>query len=105
MITGDRAEYVNDWIHKNAQAYAEAKAERIYLQEFRKTKKAILVSERQGTVLERESFAYSHPDYVAILEGIKVAVVEEETLLWKKTAAQNEIEMYRTQQANQRQGY
>lgn len=106
MITDDGAEAANDFIRDQAPIYAQARANRIYLEEFRKTKKALLIIQApKGTIPDKESFAYSHSDYIEILEGIKVAVEQEETLRWQMVAAQTKIEIYRTQQANQRQGY
>ena len=51
------------------------------------------------TVLgKQEIYAYAHPDYIEILEGIKVAVEQEETYRWMMTAAQARVEVWRTTQ-------
>lgn len=49
---------------------------------------------------ERE--AYAHPEYRALLEGIKVAMEEEEKLRWDLIAAQASIDIWRTEQSNLR---
>lgn len=94
------------YIRDKARPYAEAKANRVYLEQFRKTRKAQLFieAEQRGikTVAEREAYAYAHPDYAEVLEGLKVAVQEEERLRLQITAAQLRIDLYRTEQANQR---
>ena len=104
MISDDDAEKCLTWIWNNAEKFAQARANRIYLEEYRKTQKAILVQKCGGTVQERESFAYGHPDYIKLLEGLKVAVEEEEKLRWQLVAAEAKIETWRTQSANARRG-
>lgn len=104
MITSDQVEKANDWIRDNARAFAQAKANRIYLEEFRKSKKAILVQQATGTGLERESYAYAHEDYIALLDGLRAAVEAEESLRWMLVAAQARIETWRTQESSRRAG-
>ena len=102
MITEQQAEAANDFIRDSASAYGTAKANRVQLMEFRKSKKALLMNMKQGAQHERESFAYAHDDYIALLDGIREAVEIEEALRWRMKAAELKIEMYRTQQANNR---
>ena len=104
MITDAQVEAANDFIRDNAGHLAEAKANRIYLEQFRKSKKAMLVSEVSGTVQEREAHAYAHKDYLELLHGLREAVEVEEKLRWQMTAAQTKIEIWRTQSANERKG-
>ena len=104
MITDEQVEKANDFIRDNAGNLAEAKANRVYLEQFRKSKKAMLVQEVSGTVQEREAHAYSHKDYLEILQGLREAVEVEEKLRWQMTAAQTKIEIWRTQSANDRRG-
>lgn len=86
-----------------APLYAKAKADRMYLEEFRKSRKAQLASQAGTEVLgKQETFAYAHPEYIQILEGIREAVEKEETYRWMMTAAQAKIEVWRTQQYSMR---
>jgi len=86
-----------------APLYAKAKADRMYLEEFRKSRKAQLMSQAGTEVLgKQETYAYAHADYVGILEGIKQAVEKEETYRWMMTAAQAKIEVWRTNQYSAR---
>jgi hypothetical protein len=106
MITDDDAEKANDFIRDNAALYAKYKADRVYLEQFRKTKKALLYStQSHGSVADRESFAYSHPEYIKILDAIRTAVEAEETVRWQIEAASIKIDIWRTQQANNRGGF
>lgn len=104
MIAEKQAEAANDFIRDKAGEYAQARANRIYLEQFRKSKKALLMNERDGPEHVRTSYAYAHADYLGVLAGLKAAVEVEEELRWKMIAAQAKIEIWRTQQANQRQG-
>lgn len=92
-----------DYILRTAGRFAAAKGRRLYLQEFRKTKKALLMGQSQGkSAAEREQFAYAHDDYLVVLQGIEQAVVAEETLHWKLVAAQASIEIWRSKEASNR---
>ena len=95
-----------DYIRDNSAAYAKAKAERIYLEEFRKTKKAMLMrlAEVEGakSSATQERDAYADPEYRQLLEALRAAVEEEERLRWTIVAAQAKIEVWRSLSANQR---
>jgi hypothetical protein len=92
-----------DYVIANAGKFAQAKAQRVYLEEFRKSKKAILMGQSSAkSAVEREQYAYSHEDYLALLGGLKAAVEVEEELRWRLIAAQARIEIWRTQSANNR---
>jgi len=91
------------FIIDTAPLYAKAKADRMYLEEFRKSKHAQLKSLAGTEVLgKQDTFAYAHPEYVGILEGIKQAVETEERYRWLMTAAQARISVWQTEQYNAR---
>jgi hypothetical protein len=102
MITEERAERAAEYIRDNAAKYAEAKGNRIYLDQYRKSLKAIKMNECQGTDKTREAFAYSDEEYLANIKALGDAVQIEETIRWEMVAAQQVIEIWRTQQANNR---
>lgn len=88
---------------KMAPAYAKAKAERVYLEEFRKSKKALLMqihSDKPIGAQERE--AYAHPEYIGLLAALQVAVEAEETMRWRLVACQTSVEVWRSQEASNR---
>lgn len=102
METINPHEAINYMI-KNAKAYAEAKANVTYLEQFRKSKKAILYANAIGnTIADKEAYAYSHPEYLTLLEGLKDAVEEAERLRWMLVAAQARIDVWRSQEASNR---
>lgn len=104
MITDEQVENAVDYIRDKAGEYAKAKAERIYIEEFLGSKRAILIQEINGTVQERESYARSHADYLVLLESLREAVETEETFRWMMVAAQAKIDLYRTQESSKRAG-
>lgn len=92
-----------DYILANAKKFAEAKAARVYLEEFRKSKKAILMGQcPEKAANAREQFAYAHPEYIELLEGLKTAIETEERLRWDLVAAQARVEIWRSQEATNR---
>ena len=103
MISEEEVEKAAAFIRDNAREHAKAKANRIYLHEFRKSKKALLINQApKGTAQAMESFAYGHPEYLEVLQGYKIAIEEEERIIWTIRAAQAKIEIWRSQQANNR---
>ena len=86
--------------------YAQAKANRIYCDEYRKSLKSILMKEAMThghlAVNAQEREAYSSPKYIEHLHALKAAVEAEETLRYQLVSAQARIEVYRTQSANER---
>lgn len=92
-----------DYLLHNAGKFAQAKAQRVFLEEFRKSKKAILMSQSALEAANaREQYAYAHKEYQELLEGLRAAVEVEEKLRWEMVAAQARIEIWRTEQANNR---
>lgn len=103
MITEKEVEAAAAYLRDNSGNYAKARAERIYLAEFRKSKKALLINEcKEGTAQARESYAYAHESYIELLEGYRAAIEIEEKLSWMMKAATIKVEIWRTQQANNR---
>ena len=92
-----------EYILKNSKEYAQAKANRVYIEEYRKSKKAILMGlSDESAANAQERYAYAHPEYSELLLGLKAAIEIEETLKWNLTAAQLRVDIWRTEQANNR---
>jgi hypothetical protein len=92
-----------DFIYKNSRPFAQAKANRIYCEEFRKSKKAMLMAQStESAANAREQYAYSHGEYLSLLDALKQAVEIEEELRWKMVAAQARIEVWRSEEASAR---
>jgi len=96
-----------EYIFKHGKKYAKAKAERVYLEEFRKSKKALLMQHAQvnghQTAAAQEREAYADQEYVDLLQGLKAAVEAEEEIRWGLVAAQARIDVWRSREASSRQ--
>lgn len=92
-----------EYIFKHGKRYAQAKADRIYLEEYRKSLKAILMKRSlENAVNAQEREAYSDPEYLQLLTGLKEAVQVEEEIRWGLVAAQARIEVWRSREATNR---
>lgn len=93
-------------IREKAGMYGEARAQRVYLEEFRRCKKALLMKDALAMGVEaanaQEREALADPEYHALLRGLSVAIEREETLRWELEAAKLDIEIWRTRQASER---
>lgn len=92
-----------EYIFKHGKRYAQAKANRIYLEEYRKSLKAIIMKRSLETAVNaQEREAYSDPEYLKLLLGLKEAVEVEEEVRWGLVAAQARIEVWRSLEATNR---
>jgi hypothetical protein len=95
-----------DTIREKAAAYGEAKAQRVYLEEFKRSKRALLMKDSlllgEKAVNAQEREALADPEYLQLLKGLAVAIEREETLRWQIEAAKLDIEIWRTRQASER---
>ena len=95
-----------DTIREKAPAYGEAKAQRVYLEEFKRSKRALLMKDSlllgEKAVNAQEREALADPEYMQLLKGLAVAIEREETLRWELEAAKLDIEIWRTRQASER---
>lgn len=97
---------VLDFMRDNAKLFAQAKAERVYLEEMRKSKKAILMQQAElagfKTSATQEREAYASIEYISLLDGLKSAVEREESLRWMLVSAQAKAEVWRSLEASNR---
>lgn len=92
-----------DYIIANAKKFANAKANRIYLEEYRKSLKSILMKRSlEESLGGQEREAYAHEEYKELLQGLREAIEIEEKLRWDLIAAQARVEIWRSEQANLR---
>lgn len=103
MIDDEDIQKALDWLMNNAEPAAKARAERIYLEEFRKTIKATLMAEKPGEPLgAQERYAYAHIQYKTHLQAMKDAIQRDEMMRWYLAAAEAKLEAWRTMNANAR---
>lgn len=92
-----------DFIRDNAAEYAQAKANVVYMTEYRKTIKAsLMASSSERTESAKETYAYSHDDYKAHLRALEQAVAKCERLRWLMIAAEAKIEVWRSLESSAR---
>ncbi len=88
------------------EEYAQAQAQAEHLAEFRKSKKALLMieAEKAGhkTTAAQEREAYAHPDYILLLDGLRVATEQALSLRHRIKAIEMRFEAWRTKQATKR---
>ena len=95
-----------DYILKHSADFALAKSQRVYLEEFRKTKKALLMKDALAQGIEaanaQEREAYAHPEYQELLQGLAAAIEVEERLKWHLEAARMRCDIWRSEEATNR---
>jgi hypothetical protein len=95
-----------DWIIEHREEYAQAKATRVYLEEFRKSKKALLMKDALANGIEaanaQEREAYSHPEYQQLLKDLQTAIEVEENIKWMMEAARMRVEIWKSEEYSNR---
>jgi hypothetical protein len=103
MISDAEVEKAIDYLRDNSWKASISRANRIYVEEYRKVMKAQIMKERAGEPLgAQERDAYADPRYIEHLKAIREAVQEDEYHRFMRTTAEAKIEAWRTQQANAR---
>lgn len=99
-------------LRETANKWAKANAQRDYLDEFKKSKLAILMKQAEvagfTTAAAQEREARANSDYLTLLEGLREATETAEALRWQLRIAEAGIEIWRTRQATmraERKGY
>jgi len=94
-------------LHDKGYHYAEAKAHRVYLEEMRKSQKAMLMKAaiadgRAKTSASAEMEAYADPAYVELLGALQTATEIEESMRWVLISCQAKIDVWRSMEASNR---
>ena len=101
ILTDEDIEKAVEYLKNNSEKAAKCKAERIYLEEYRKSLKALLMSKYPDmSVSAQEREAYAHQDYQSHLKLMQQAIYEDERMKFFRASAEVKIEAWRTQQAN-----
>jgi hypothetical protein len=94
-----------DWLRDSAPKIAKARAEMIYVEEYRKSLKAMLMKEHIDESLgAQEREAYADERYLKHLAAYRDSVAAYELLRAQREAANIRIEAWRSMSANQRVG-
>lgn len=89
-----------------SEQFAKAYADRTYLEEFRKSKLAMLMRDFESkgfsTAAAQEREARASSEYIALLESLKTATEQSEKLRWHLEVAKLGVAVWQTQNANER---
>jgi hypothetical protein len=91
------------YIMENAPKFAQAKAERVFIENYLRTVKSRLMNKEDGTLGNKEAYAYAHADYEEQLKGLRAATEKEESLKFMLVAAQMRFDTWKTNQFTARQ--
>jgi hypothetical protein len=91
-----------EYIVLNAPLYAQAKANRVFIENNLRVVKARLMNQEDGTLGAKEAYAYSNPDYEMQLLALREAVEEEEKLRYMLEAAKLRVEIWKTNEFTKR---
>ena len=96
-----------DFLYTHGRKYAEAKAHRVYLEEYRKSLKAMcmkkaLTDGKAKSAAAAEMEAYADESYIEFLKGLEAATEAEEALRWGLVSAQARIDVWRSNEASNR---
>lgn len=103
MPTEQEADEALHWLIDHVDDAAQASAERVYIEEYRKVLKAQIMKEHgslSAVLQERE--AYADPQYTTLLDALREAVKLERRAYFMRGAKEAVIEAWRTACANNR---
>ena len=104
LVTDKRVEQAMTYLAETDEDAAKAKAKAKSLEQFGKTVKAFGFLEASGTVAEREAKSLTTEEYKKYLRAYEDAVMESEKYANKRASEAGIREVWRSLQANRRQG-
>lgn len=103
MISQEQAEDALEYLRVNASKAAKARAQRTYMEEYRKTVKSnIMQRHLEKPLAAQEREAYASEDYKQHLLAMRDAIEADEYNRWGMVAATATLDAWRTEQANRR---
>lgn len=102
----DRAENRLNEMRTLAEEYAKAYSDRNYLEEYKKSKLALLMKQAEvdghKTAAAQEREARADPEYIALLQNLRTATEISESTRWKLEISKLGVAVWQTQNANER---
>lgn len=102
----EKAEARLQELREMSEGYAKAYAERNFLEEYKKSKLAMLMKQMEAkgftTAAAQEREARAHDEYIKLLDDLKFATEESEKLRWHLEVAKMGVAVWQTQNANER---
>ena len=92
-----------DWLRDTAESCAKKRAERLYLDEYTRALKSLIMSEHLAESLgAQERYSCSDIRYRNHLEALRQAIFEDEKGRFLRAAAEAKINAWQTMSANER---
>lgn len=92
-----------DFIITHAPKYAQAKANRVHIENYlRVVKSELMLTQDEGTQGIKEAYAYSNPTYKQQLDALKIATEEEERIKYLIEAAKLRVEIFKVEEYTKR---
>jgi hypothetical protein len=89
-----------------AAEFGKAQGQRDYLEEFKKSKLAILMKKYESkgfsSAAAQEREARADSEYIELIGGLQIAVENAERIRWELKTNETAIEIWRTRQASRR---
>ena len=104
-VTDEQLFTVLEWLKDNAKSAAQARAARLYTEEFLPALRARIASEAIAagkSAAAADVEAKASDAYMTALQGYKVAVEQDELFRWHRVRGDAIIEVWRSSQANRR---
>jgi non-homologous end joining protein Ku len=102
----DRAEARLQELRTMSEEFAEAYSDRMYLEEFKKSKLALLMKKAESagftSAAAQEREARADSEYIELLDALRVATEQSERLRWHLEVSKLGVAVWQTQQANER---
>jgi hypothetical protein len=102
VITENEIEAAVLWLRDQSRACAQARADRLYLEQHLKTVLACEAAKVEGAIQAREWAARRSEAYLVALEGWRAAVELDEKNRFLRESAVARIEAWRTMSSNER---
>jgi len=105
MLSDEKIELRMAELRELSATYAKAYATKCYLEEFKKSKLAILQKKyepKHKTTAAQEREARADPEYLELLDALRDATEQSETIRWQLKNGELGIEIWRTQESNKR---
>ena len=103
IITEKQVQQAVDYLRDTAKEAAAARANRRYLEEFRKSRKALIMKDHVDLpVSAQEREAYASDEYQKHLRAMQMAIELDTKLSFLREASQAKIDAWQTMSANYR---
>ena len=101
ILTDEEIEKAVQYLINNSGKAAKCKAERIYIEEYRKSLKSLIMKEHlDKSVSAQEREAYADGRYINHLKTMKIAVEQDEKQRFLRVSCEAKIEAWRSMSAN-----